>query len=87
MAKLTTLETAIGLDWCVVAFGLRVHVATLRAIPLLVLILIAPLALLSRALHLIVVSTLISRAKLRTLRVVWARVPARLTLELSFVVR
>jgi hypothetical protein len=100
MAKLTALETTIGLDWCVVAFGLRVHGATLtslrtttrplvglRVVPLLVLTLIAPLALLSRVLHLIIVSTLISRAELRTLRVVWAGVPARLTLELPFVVR
>jgi hypothetical protein len=29
MAMLTTLEAAIGLDWCVVASGLRVHGATL----------------------------------------------------------
>jgi hypothetical protein len=28
MAKLTALETTIGLDWCVVASGLRVHGAT-----------------------------------------------------------
>jgi hypothetical protein len=100
MAKLTTLETAIGLDWCVVAFGLHVHDTTLTSlrtttiplvglsvVPLLVLTLIAPLALLSRALHLIIVSTLISRAELRTLRVVRAGVPTRLTLELPFVVR
>jgi hypothetical protein len=100
MAKLTTLETAIGLDWCVVAFGLCVHGATLtslriptrplvglRVVPLLVLSLITSLALLSRALRLVVVSTLISRAKLRTLRVVRACVPARLTLKLPFVVR
>jgi hypothetical protein len=59
----------------------------MRYVPLLVLTLIAPLALLSRALHLIIVSTLISRAKLRTLRVVWACVPAKLTLKLPFVVR
>jgi hypothetical protein len=100
MAKLTALETTIGLDWCVVAFGLCVHDATLmslqtptrplvglRAVPLLVLSMIAPLALLSRALHLIIVSTLIFRVELRTLRVVRACVPARLTLELPFVVR
>jgi hypothetical protein len=100
MAKLTALETTIGLDWCVVASGLRVHDATLmslrtttrplvvlRAVPLLVLTLIVPLALLSRALHLIIISTLISRAELRTLRVVRTCVPARLTLELPFVVR
>jgi hypothetical protein len=101
MAKFATLETTIGLDWCVVmAFGMCVHGATLtslqistrplvglRVVPLLVLSLIASLALLSRALHLIVVSTLISRAKLRTLRVVRACVSARLTLKLSFMVR
>jgi hypothetical protein len=101
MAKFTALETTIGLYWCVVvAFGLYVYGATLtslrittrplvglRAVPLLVLSLIASLALLSRALHLIVVSTLISRVKLRTLRAVRACVPARLTLKLRFVVR
>jgi hypothetical protein len=59
----------------------------LRAVPLLVLSLITSLALLSRALHLIIVSTLISRAKLRTLRVVRACVSTRLTLELPFMVR
>jgi hypothetical protein len=32
MAKLTALETTIGLDWCVVAFGLRVHGATLTSL-------------------------------------------------------
>jgi hypothetical protein len=101
MAKSTTLETTIGLYWCVVvAFGLCVHGATLtslrittrplvglRAVPLLVLSLITSLALLSRALHLLIVSTLISRAKLRTLRVVRACVSTRLTLELPFMVR
>jgi hypothetical protein len=100
MAKLTALETTIGLDWCVVAFGLRVHGATLtslrtttrplvglRVLPLLVLTLIASLAFLSRALHLIIISTLIFKVKLRTLRVVRVCVPARLTLELPFMVR
>jgi hypothetical protein len=29
VAQLTALETAVGLDWCVVASGLRVHGATL----------------------------------------------------------
>jgi hypothetical protein len=29
VAKLTALETAIGLDWCVVASSLRVYDATL----------------------------------------------------------
>jgi hypothetical protein len=60
MAKLTALETSIGLDWCVVAFGLRVHGATLtslqtttrplvglRVVHLLIWTLIASLALLS----------------------------------------
>jgi sensor domain CHASE-containing protein len=32
MAKLTALETAIGLDWCVVASGLRVHGTTLTSL-------------------------------------------------------
>jgi hypothetical protein len=100
MAKLTALETTIGLDWCVLAFGLRVQGATLlslrtttrslvglRVVPLLVLTLIVPLALLSRALHLIIISTLIFRVELRTLSVVQAGVPVGLTLELPFVVR
>jgi hypothetical protein len=77
VAQLTALETPIGLDWCVVASGLRVYDATLtiliiptrplvglRVAPLLVLALTVPLALLSRALHLIIISTLISRAEL-----------------------
>jgi hypothetical protein len=59
----------------------------LSVAPLLVLALIISLALLSRALHLIIVSTLISRAELRTLSVVRASVPAGLTLKFSFVVR
>jgi hypothetical protein len=76
MAKLIALETAIGLDWCIFASDLRIHVATmsslrtttrplvgLRVVHLLVLTLIVPLALLSRALHLIIISTLISRAE------------------------
>jgi hypothetical protein len=41
----------------------------------------------SRALHLIIISTLISGAEVRTLRVVWAGVPVGLTLKLSFIVR
>jgi hypothetical protein len=61
----------------------------LRVVPLLVLVLIASLSLLSRALHLkIVISTLISRAKMRTLRVVMrTSVPARLSLEFTLVIR
>jgi hypothetical protein len=58
-----------------------------RVVPLMVLSLIASLTLLSRALHLIVVSTLIPRAKLRTLRVVLASIPARLTLKFPFMIR
>ena len=54
---------------------------------MLVLVLITSLALLSRALHLIIVSTLISRAELRTLSVVRVGVPVGLTLELPFMVR
>jgi hypothetical protein len=101
MATFAALETTIGLDWCIiVAFGLCVHGPTLtslriptrplvglRVVPLLVLSLIASLTLLSRELHLIVVSTLISRAKMRTLRVVLASISARLTLKLPFMVR
>jgi hypothetical protein len=101
MAKFATLETTIGLNWGVaVAFGLCVYGASLtslrittrplvglRVVPLLVLSLIASLTLLSRALHLIVVSTLIFRAKLRTLRVVLASISARLTLKFPFMIR
>jgi hypothetical protein len=54
---------------------------------LLVLVLIISLALLSRALRLIIASALISRAELRTLSIVWSGVPAGLTLELPFMVR
>ena len=32
MAKLTALEIAIGLDWCVVAFGMHVHDTTLMSL-------------------------------------------------------
>jgi hypothetical protein len=54
----------------------------------LVLILVAPLTLVSRALYLVVVvPTLIFGAKLRTLRVVITGIPARLPLELSLVIR
>jgi hypothetical protein len=101
VSKFATLKIAIGLEWCVVvAFGLCVYGASLRSlritsrplvglrvVPLLVLSLIASLTLLSRALHLIVVSTLISRAKLRTLRVVLASISARLTLKFHLMIR
>jgi hypothetical protein len=61
--------------------------AGLSIASLLVLVLIVPLALLSRALCLIVVvSTLISGAKLRTLGVVLPGVSAGLPLVLPFVV-
>jgi hypothetical protein len=59
----------------------------LGVVPLPILALIVPLALLSRALHLIIISTLISRAELQTLSIVRAGVPAGLTSELLFVVR
>jgi hypothetical protein len=53
----------------------------------LVLILVAPLTLLSRALYLIVVvTTLISGAELRTLGVVLTGIPAGLPLELSLII-
>ena len=56
----------------------------LSVVPLQVLILVAPLTLLSRALYLVVVvPTLVSRAELRTLGVVLMRIPAGLPLELS----
>jgi hypothetical protein len=103
VAKFTTLEASTRLDWssCIVIFGRCVHNTTLtillittrpltglRAVPLLVLVLIASLSLLSRVLHLIIViSTLISRAKLRTLRVVMrTSVLARLSLEFPLMV-
>ena len=60
----------------------------LSADPLLVLILVAPLNLLSRALYLVaVVPTLISGAELRTLGVVLTGIPAGLPLVLSLVIR
>jgi hypothetical protein len=82
VAKFATLETTIRLNWgsCVVVLRWCVHGASLTilllptrpltglsVVSLLVLVLVAPLTLLSRALCLIVVvSTLISGAKLRT---------------------
>jgi hypothetical protein len=101
VGKFAALETSIGLDWCVViAFGLCVYDASLtslrittrplvglRVVPLLVLSLIASLTLLSRAFHLIVVSSLISRAKLRTLRVVLACISATLAFKFPFMIR
>jgi hypothetical protein len=86
MTKFTTLKTSTTLDWssCIVISSRCVHNASLtillittrpltslRIVPLLVLVLVVSLSLLSRALHLIIiVSTLISIAKLRTLRVI-----------------
>jgi hypothetical protein len=103
MTKFTTLETSTRLDKssCIVIFGRCVHGASLmillittrpltglRIVPLLVLVLVVSLSLLSRALHLIIVlSTLIPRAKLRTLRVVLLGISARLSLEFPLVVR
>ena len=103
VAKFATLETTIRLNWgsCVVVLGRCVHGASLTilllptrpltglsAAPLLVLILVAPLTLLCRALCLIVVvPTLISGAELRTLGVVLMGIPAGLPLVLSLVIR
>jgi hypothetical protein len=91
------------LDWSsyAIVFGRCVHDASLMillmtarpftglsVVPLLVLILVAPLTLLSRALYLVVaVPTLISRAELRTLRVVLTGIPAGLPLQLSLMIR
>jgi hypothetical protein len=103
MTNFSTLKASTRLDWssCIVIFGWCVHVASLtillittrpltglRVVPLLVLVLVASLSLLSRALHLIIViSTLISRAKLGTLRFVMrTSVPARLSLKFPLMV-
>jgi hypothetical protein len=60
----------------------------LSAISLMVLILVAPLTLLSRALYLVVaVPTLISAAEQRTLGVVLTGIPAGLPLVLSLEIR
>jgi hypothetical protein len=103
VAKFATHETTIGLDWsiCAVVFGWCVNDTSLmillmtarpliglNVVHLLVLILVAPLALLSRALYLVVVvPTLIFGAKLRTLRVVLKGIPARLSLKFSLMIR
>jgi hypothetical protein len=94
MAMFPTLETTIMLDWggCVVVLGGCVHDASLMilllttrplfglsVVPLLVLVLVCPLTLLSRASCLVVVvPTLISGAELRTLGVVLTGIPAGL---------
>ena len=60
----------------------------LSVVPLLVLILVAPLTLLSRALYLVVdVPTLIFGVELRTLGVVLTGIPTGLPLVLSLVIR
>jgi hypothetical protein len=103
VAKFATLETTIGVNWCscvvflgrcVLGASLMILLLTTRpltglsVVSLLVLIFVAPLTLLSRALCLIiVVPTLISRAELRTLGVVLTGIPAHLPLELSLVIR
>jgi hypothetical protein len=102
VAKFATLETAIRLSWgsCIVVLGRCIHDASLTillletrpltglsAASLLVLVLIAPLTLLSRVLCLVVVvSTLISGAELRTLGVVLPGIPTGLPLVLSLVI-
>jgi hypothetical protein len=103
VAKFATLETAIRLDWgsCVVVLGRCVHDASLTillldtrpltglsVVPLVVLVLVALLTLLSRALCLVVVvPTLISEAELRTLGVVLTSIPIGLPLLLSLVIQ
>jgi hypothetical protein len=104
MTTFSTLKTSTRLYWgsCIVIVGRCVHDASLTillvttrpltglsTIPLLVLVLVASLSLLSRALHLIIIiSTLFSKAKPRTLRVVlWTSVPARLSLKFSLAIR
>jgi hypothetical protein len=92
MTKFTTLETSTRLDWssCIVISSRCVHDASLTILlvttrPLtglrvvLLLVLIVSQSLLSRALHLIIIiSTLISTAKLR---VVLSGVSTRPSLE------
>jgi hypothetical protein len=102
MAKFATLKTTIGLNRssCIVVHGRCVHDASLTILllptrplvglgvaSLLVLVLIVPLTLLSRALCLIVVvPTLVSGAELRTLGVVLSGISAGLPLVLPLVV-
>jgi hypothetical protein len=103
VAKFATLETTIRLNWgsCVVVLSWCVHGASLTillldnrpltglgAASLLVLVLVAPLTLLSRELYLVVVvPTLISGAELRTLGVVLPGILAGLPLVLPLVIR
>jgi hypothetical protein len=102
VAKFATLETIIRLNWgsCIVVLGRCVHGASLTillldtrpltglsAASLLVLLLVVPLTLLSRALCLIVVvPTLISGAELRTLGVVLPGIPTGLPLVLPLMI-
>ena len=103
VAKFATIETTIRLNWgsCVVVSGrfvwdtsLTILLLTTRPLTglsaacLLVWVLVASLTLLSTALHLIVVvPTLISRAKLRTLRVVLSGVSTKQSLEFLLMIR
>jgi hypothetical protein len=102
VAKFATLETFSRLNWggCVVVLSRCVHntsltillldirpLTGLSAASLLVLVLVAPLTLLSRALYLVVAaSTLISGAELRTLGVVLTGISTGLPLVLSLVI-
>jgi hypothetical protein len=102
VAKFATLETTIGLYWdsCIVILGRCVHdvsltilllpirpLAGLGVASLLVLVLIVPLTLLSKALCLIVVvPALVSGAELRTLGVVLLGISAGLSFALPLVV-
>jgi hypothetical protein len=102
VAKFATLEITIRLDWdvCAIVFGWCVHGASLTflllttrpltgltTVPLLVLILVAPLTLLSRALcFVVVVPTLVSGPKLRTLGVILMGIPTGVPLELSLMI-
>jgi hypothetical protein len=103
VANFCTLEASTRLNWgswivgprrCVHDAALTVLQITTRSltcmgtVPLLVLVLVASLSVLSRALHLIIIiSTLISRAKLRTMRfVVLTSVSAGVSLKSPFVI-
>ena len=102
VTKFATHEAAIGLNWgsCIVILGHCVHDASLTilmlptrpltglgVVSLLVLVLIVPMTLLSRALCLIVVvPTLVFGAELRTLGVVLSGVSVGLPLVLPLMV-
>jgi hypothetical protein len=103
VAKFATFETTIRFNWgscfvvlsrCVYGTSLTILLLPTRlliglsGVPLLVLVLVAPLTLLSRALYLVVdVPTMISGAELRTLGVVLMGIHAGLPLKLSLVIR